>query len=326
MTLSRRRLLSLAAGAAAFLPVASSRARARTYPMQPVRIVVGFAAGGVTDILARLMGQWLSERFDRPFVIENRPGAGGNIATETVVNAPADGYSLLMVTGSHAINMTLYEKLNYDLVRDIAPVAGIARVPNVMEVNPSFPAKTVPEFVAYAKANPGKVNVASGGNGTAAHVAGELFKMLAGVDIVHVPYRGSPPALTDLFAGHVHVIFDPIPSSIEHIRAGKLRPLAVTTAARSSVLPGVPTVGDFVPGYEASTWAGIGAPRGTPPEIVTTLNEAINVWLADPKVAARFAELGVTAMPGSPSDFGMLIVDEVEKWAKVVKFSGARAE
>jgi tripartite-type tricarboxylate transporter receptor subunit TctC len=326
MTLPRRKFLYLASGAAASLPAAASRARAQTYPTQPVRIFVGFAAGGVTDILARLMGQWLSERLNRPFVIENRPGAGGNIATEAVVNAPADGSILLMVTGSHAINATLYEKLNYDLVRDIAPVAAIARVPNVMEVNPSFPARTVPEFIAYAKANPGRINMASGGNGTAAHVAGELFKMLTDIDMVHVPYRGSPPALTDLFGGRVQVIFDPIPSSIEHIRAGKLRALAVTTAARSNVLPQVPTVGDFVPGYEASTWAGIGAPKGTPPEIVATLNQAINVWLADRETAARFADLGVTEMPGLPGDFRQLIVAEVEKWAKVVKFSGARVE
>jgi tripartite-type tricarboxylate transporter receptor subunit TctC len=242
------------------------------------------------------------------------------------VKAPSDGYTLLMVTAAHAINVTLYEKLNYNLIRDIAPIAGIARVPNVMEVNPSFPAKTVPEFIAYAKAHPGKVNMASGGNGTAAHVAGELFKMMTGVDMVHVPYRGSPPALTDLFGGQVHVIFDPISSSIEHIRAGKLRALAVTTAKRSDALADVATVGDFGPGYEASTWAGVGAPKNTPAEIVAKLNTEINACIADPKIKARFSDLGVTAMPGSPGDLGKLIADETEKWAKVVKFSGAKPD
>jgi len=325
MKVPRRRFLHLAAGAAA-LPILPHVAGAQTYPMRPVKLVVGYAAGGVTDILARLMGQWLSERLGQPFIIENRPGAGSNIATEAVVNAPSDGYTLLMVSAAHAINVTLYEKLNYNLVRDIAPVAAVAHIPNVMEVNPSFPAKTVPEFIVYAKANPGKVNMASGGNGTAAHVAGELFKMMTGVDMVHVPYRGSPPALTDLFGGQVHVIFDPVSSSIGHIRAGKLRPLAVTTASRLEALPDVATVGDFVPGYEASTWVGVGAPRNTPAAIVAKLNKEINACLADPKIKARFADLGVTVISGSPSDLGKLIADETEKWAKVVKFSGAKPD
>jgi len=325
MKVPRRRFLHLAAGAAA-LPILPHVAGAQTYPMRPVKLVVGYAAGGVTDILARLMGQWLSERLGQPFIIENRPGAGSNIATEAVVNAPSDGYTLLMVSAAHAINVTLYEKLNYNLVRDIAPVAAVAHIPNVMEVNPSFPAKTVPEFIVYAKANPGKVNMASGGNGTAAHVAGELFKMMTGVDMVHVPYRGSPPALTDLFGGQVHVIFDPVSSSIGHIRAGKLRPLAVTTARRLEALPDVATVGDFVPGYEASTWVGVGAPRNTPAAIVAKLNKEINACLADPKIKARFADLGVTVISGSPSDLGKLIADETEKWAKVVKFSGAKPD
>src|SRR5438874_477592 len=325
MKVRRRRFLRLAAGAAVLL-ISPHVAWAQTYPSRPVKLVVGYAAGGVTDILARLMGQWLSERLAQPFIIENRPGAGSNIATEAVVKAPSDGYTLLMVSAAHAINVTLYEKLNYNLVRDIAPVVPVARIPNVMEVNPSFPARSVPEFIAYAKANPGKVNMASGGNGTAAHVAGELFKMMTGVDMVHVPYRGSPPALTDLFGGQVHVIFDPVSSSIGHIRAGKLRPLAVTTARRLEALPDVATVGDFVPGYEASTWVSVGAPKNTPAEIVAKLNKEINACLADPKIKARFADLGVTVISGSPSDLGKLIADETEKWAKVVKFSGAKPD
>ena len=301
-------------------------ARAQTYPTRPVRIIVGFAAGGPLDIVERLIGHWLSERLGQPFIIENRPGAGSNIATEAVVNAPSDGYTLLMVTAAHAINVTLYGKLNYDLARDIAPVAAVARIPNVMEVNASFPANTVSEFIDYAKANPGKLNMASGGIGTAAHVAGELFKLMSGVDMVHVPYRGSPPALTDLFGGQVHVIFDPLPSSIAHIRAGKLRPLGVTTARRSDALPDVATVGDFLPGYEASTWASVGAPKNTAAEIVAKLNMEINACLADPGIKARFADLGVAVISGSPRDLAQLIADETEKWAKVVKFSGARPE
>ena len=325
MKVRRRRFLYLAAGAAA-LPIFPCVASARTYPARPVKLVVGYAAGGVTDILARLMGQCLSERLGQPFIIDNRPGAGSNIATEAVVNAPSDGYTLLMVTAAHAINVTLYGKLNYDLARDIAPVAAVARIPNVMEVNASFPANTVSEFIDYAKANPGKLSMASGGIGTAAHVAGELFKLMSGVDMVHVPYRGSPPALTDLFGGQVHVIFDPLPSSIAHIRAGKLRPLGVTTARRSDALPDVATVGDFLPGYEASTWASVGAPKNTAAEIVAKLNMEINACLADPGIKARFADLGVAVISGSPRDLAQLIADETEKWAKVVKFSGARPE
>jgi tripartite-type tricarboxylate transporter receptor subunit TctC len=265
------------------------------------------------------MGPWLSERLGQPFVIENRPGAGGNIATEVVVRAPADGYTLLLVAPSNAINATLYDKLNYNFIRDITAVAGIARSPNVMEVDGLFPAKTVPEFIAYAKANPGKINMASAGNGTVAHLAGELFKMMAGVDMVHVPYRGSAPALTDLLGGQVQVMFDPMSSSIEHVRAGKLRGLAVTTATRSEALPDVPTVGEFVPGYEAAAWHGLGAPESTPAPIVGQLNTEVNAALADSKMKARLADLGSTVLAGSPADFGKLIVEETEKWGKVVR-------
>ena len=321
----RRQFLHLAAGAAA-LPAVSRIARAQTYPTRPVRIIVGFPPGGAADIAARLMGQWLSERLGQPFVIENRPGAGSNIATEAVVRAPADGYTLLLVSTSNAINATLYDKLNFNFIRDIAPVAGIIRVPHVMEVNPSVPAKTVPEFIAYAKANPGKINMASAGIGAAPHVSGELFKMMTGVDMVHVPYRGAAPALTDLLGGQVQVMFDTMPSSIEYIRAGKLRALAVTTATRSEALPDIPTVGDFVPGYEASAWYGVGAPKNTPAEIVDKLNKEINAGLADPKMKARLADLGGTVLAGSPADFGKLIADETEKWAKVVKFAGIKPE
>jgi len=319
----RRQFLHLAAGAAA-LPTTSRFARAQAYPSRPVRLIVGFPAGGPTDILARLIGQWLSERLGQPFVIENKPGAGTNIATEAVVRAPADGYTLLLVGAPAAINATLYDNLSFVFLRDIAPVASMIRVANVMEVNPSVPATTVAEFIAYAKANPGKINMASGGSGGTPHVAGELFKMMAGVDMIHVPYRGSPQALTDLMGGQVQVMFDVMPSSIEFIRAGKLRALAVTTAMRSEALPGVPAVGEFVPGYEASAWYGIGAPKGTPIEIIDRLNTQINAGLADPKLKARLADLGGSALAGSPSDFGKLIADETEKWAKVVKFSGAK--
>jgi tripartite-type tricarboxylate transporter receptor subunit TctC len=280
---------------------------------------VGFPPGGGTDIIARLIGQWLSERLGQQLVIENRPGAGSNIATEGVVRAAADGYTLLLVSAAHAINATLYDRLNYNFLRDIAPVAGVIRVPNLMEVNPSLPPKSVPEFIAYAKANPGKVNYASGGNGTAQHLAGELFKTMTGVDMVHVPYRGDAPALTDLIGGQVQVMFGNMPSSIEHIRAGKLRPLAVTTAARSEALPDLPPVGDFVPGYEASTWQGLGAPGNTPAEIVDKLNKEINAALSDPKIKARLADLGGTVLSGSPADFGRLIADETEKWGKVIR-------
>jgi tripartite-type tricarboxylate transporter receptor subunit TctC len=291
-----------------------------------VRIIVGFAAGGPSDFVARLMGQWLSERLGRQFVIENRTGAAGNIATETALSAPPDGYALLLVTSSNAVNMTLYEKSNINLIRDSEPVAGIIRTPLVMEVNPSVPTKTFPEFIAYAKANPGKLNFASGGNGTSLHVAGELFKMMAGVNLVHVPYRGSAPALTDMMSGQVQVMFDVLTSSIQHIRSGALRALAVTTATRSDVLPDLPTVGDFVPGYEASTWYGIAAPRNTTAEMVDKLNEEINAGLADPKLKARLADLGGTVLLASPADFGKLIADETEKWAKVVKYSGMKPE
>jgi tripartite-type tricarboxylate transporter receptor subunit TctC len=325
MTLRRRQFLNLAAGAVA-LPAASRIARAQTYPVRPVRIIVGFAPGGGTDILARLIGQWLSERLGQPFVIENRPGAGSNTGTEAVVRAPPDGYTLLTIASPAAINATLYEKLNYNFIRDIAPVSGLIRVPNVMEVNLSVPAKTVPEFIVYAKANPGKISMASSGIGTAVHVSGELFKMMTGVNMVHVPYRGDAPAVTDLLGGQVQVMFGSMPASLEHIRVGKLRPLAVTTAARSQALPDIPTVGDFVPGYEASAFYGVGVPNGTPAEIVDKLNKEINAGLADPRIKSRLADLGGTVLAGSPAEFGKLIVDETEKWAKVVKFSGAKPE
>jgi tripartite-type tricarboxylate transporter receptor subunit TctC len=325
MKLPRRNFLRLAAGAAA-LPAVSRLARAQDYPTRPVRLIVGFAPGGTTDITARLIGQWLSERLGQQFVIENRTGAATNIATEAVVRAPADGYTLLLVTASNAINATLYDKLSFNFIHDIALVAGIIRYPLVMQVNPSFPPKTVPEFISYVKSNPGKISYGSGGIGTSIHVASELFKMMAGVDMIHVPYRGGAPAMTDLMAGQVQVVFNPVPESMEFIRAGKLRPLAVTTATRSEVLPDVPTVGDFVPGYEASALQGIGAPKKTPAEIVDKLNKEINAGLDDPKLKARFAELGAAVFPGSPSDFSKFMADETEKWAKVIKFSGAKAD
>jgi tripartite-type tricarboxylate transporter receptor subunit TctC len=323
--LPRRKFLHLAAGAAA-LPSVSRIARAQAYPSRPVRLIVGFTAGGAFDITARLIGQWLSERLGQQFIIENRPGAATNVATEAVLRAPADGYTLLLGGAVNAINVTLYEKLNFDFVRDIAPVAGLIQFPNIMEVNPSFAARTVPEFIAYAKANPGKVNMASSGNGTSQHLSGELFKMMAGVDLVHVPYRGAPQALTDLLGGQVQVSFDPLPASIEFVKSGKLRALAVTTATRSQALPDIPTIGDFVPGYEASGWNGVVAPKSTPIEIVHKLNTEINAGLADPGMRARFAELGGMVLAGSPADFGKLIVDETEKWGKVVKFAGIKPE
>jgi tripartite-type tricarboxylate transporter receptor subunit TctC len=321
----RRRFLHLAAGAAA-LPFAPSIARAQAYPSRPVRLVVGFPPGGPTDIAARPMGQWLSERLGQQFVIENRPGAGSNIGTEAVVRAPPDGYTLLLAYSSNAINATLYDRLNFNFIRDIAPVASISRETTVMVVNPSFPAKTVPEFVAYAKANSGKINFASGGNGTPPHVVGELFKMMAGVNLIHVPYRGGAPAVTDLLGGQVQVMFASPSISIEHVRAGKLRALAVTTATRSGALPDVPTVGDFLSGFEASVWLGIGAPKNTPAEIIDKLNKEINAGLAEPKIRARFADLGSTVLPGSPSDFGKLIADETEKWGKVIRAANIKAE
>jgi tripartite-type tricarboxylate transporter receptor subunit TctC len=325
MSLPRRRFLQLTAGAAA-LPLVSRIAGAQDYPTRPVRIIVGFASGGTLDIIARLLGQWLSERFGQPFVVENRPGAGGNIGTEAVVRAPPDGYTLLLVGSPNMINATLYEKLNFNFIRDIAPVASTDRVPLVMEVNPALPAKSVPEFIAYAKANPGKINMASAGTGTGQHVAGELFKMMAGVDMTHVPYRSAGPALTDLIGGQVQVMFDGLPASIEHIRAGRLRALAVTTATRLEVLPDISTVGDFVPGYEASAVHGIGAPKNTPAEIVDSLNKAITSALSESKTKARLADLGLTVLAGSPAEFGKLIAEETEKWGKVVKFSGVKPD
>jgi tripartite-type tricarboxylate transporter receptor subunit TctC len=301
-------------------------AAALDYPTRPVHIIVGYPAGGTTDILARLTGQYLSERLGQQFIIDNRSGAGNNIGTEAVVSAAPDGYTLLLVNPANAINATLYQNLPFNFMRDIAPVAGIIRVPNVMEVNPAVPAKTVAEFIAFAKANPGKVNMASSGNGTSIHVSGELFKMMAHVDMVHVPYRGSAPALTDLMGGQVQVLFDNMPSSIEYLKAGKLRPLAVTTAMRSDALPGVPTVAETVPGYEASAWFGLGAPKGTPREIVDKLNATVNAGLADPKLKARLADLGGSMLTGTPAEFGDLIAAETEKWAKVVIFSGARPD
>jgi tripartite-type tricarboxylate transporter receptor subunit TctC len=320
MKLPRRQFLRLAAAAVA-LPAVSRLAAAQTYPSRPVRLIVGFAVGGGSDIVARLTGQWLSERLGQPVMVENRTGAGSNIATEIVVNAPADGHTLLLATTGNAVNATLYEKLDFNFIRDIAPVAGVIRAPNVMLVNPTVPAKTVPEFIAYARANPAKVNMGSGGNGSPVHMAGELFKMMAGVNLVHVPYRGEALALTDLLGGQVQVVFGSIPSSIGYIRAGVLRPLAVTTAARAETLPDVPPLADFVPGYEMSSWYGIGAPRKTPAEVIDKLNIEINAALADPKFKARLADLGGTELGGSPSALAKLIAEETEKWAKVVKFA-----
>ena len=321
----RRQFLHLTSGAVA-LPALSRIASAQTYPTRPVRLVVGFAAGQAIDILARLIAQSLSERFGQQFIVENWPGGGGNIATEAVVRAPPDGYTLLAVGSNNMINATLYEKLNFDFIRDIALVASIYRVPQVMEVNPSFPAKTLPELIAYAKANPGKINFASAGNGSVAHVTAELFKMMAGVNMQHVPYRGAAPALTDLLGGQVHLMFDNMPSSIEHIRAGRLRPLAVTATARLEGLPDVPTVADFLPGFETSAWAGIGAPKNTPAEIIDQLNRETNAALADPKLKARVADLGGMVFPLSPAEYEKRVAEETEKWGKVVKFSGARPD
>jgi tripartite-type tricarboxylate transporter receptor subunit TctC len=325
MRLPRRRFLHLAAGAVA-LPAFSRIARGQTYPSRPVRIIVGFPAGGGIDIVARLMGQWLSERLGQPVVVENRPGAGGNLGVEAVVRAPPDGYTLLWANSANAISASLYEKLNYNFIRDIAAVAGVVRVPQVMEVNPSFQAKTVPEFIAHARANPGKLNFGSAGNGSALHVAGELFKMMAGVDMVHVPYRGGALALTDLLGGQVQVMFDNVTASIGHIRAGRVRPLAVTTAARWEGLPDIPTVSEFVPGYEASIWWGVGVPKDTPTGIVDKLNREINAGLADAKLKVRLAELGGTVLAGSPADFGKLVAEEIEKWGKVVKAAKIKPE
>jgi tripartite-type tricarboxylate transporter receptor subunit TctC len=324
MKLPRRRFLHLAASAAA-LSAASRIASAQAYPARPVRIIVGFPAGGSADILARLIGQWLSERLGQPFVIENRPGAGTTIGTEAVVKAPPDGYTLLLIAAAAVTSALLYEKLNFNLIRDIVPVASISREPQILALHPSIPTNTVPEFIAYAKANPGKINMASGGNGTPAHIAGELFKMMAGVNLVHVAYRGAAPALTDLIGGHVQVMFVAMASGIEYVRAGKLRSLAVTTAMRSEALPDVPVLGDFVAGYESSAWYGLGAPKHTPPEIVATLNTEINAGLANSTIKARLADLGSTPLVGSATDFGKLIVDETEKWGNVIRALNIKA-
>jgi tripartite-type tricarboxylate transporter receptor subunit TctC len=325
MKFPRRQFLHLAAGAA-LLPGVSNIARAQSYPTRPIRLIVGYTPGGSADLTARLMGQWLSERLGQSFVIENRPGGGTNIATEAAVRADPDGYTFLLVAPANAINATLYSKLNFNFLRDIEPVAGIIRFPNVVVVNPSLPIKSIPELIAYAKANPGKLNMASSGNGSTIHMSGELFKMLTGIDMVHVPYRGGAPALTDLIAGQVHVMFDNIPTCAEHVKSGKLRGLAVTSTTRSEVLPDLPTVADFLPGYEASAWYGFGAPKNTPAEIIDRLNKEINAILADPAAKARFAELGAFLLPGTAADFGKLLADETEKWGKVVKFAGAKVD
>jgi tripartite-type tricarboxylate transporter receptor subunit TctC len=325
LKLLRRQFLKLAAAVAA-APAFPRLASALDYPTRPVRIVVGFTAGGGVDITARLTGQWLSERLGQSFFIENRPGAGGSIGTELVVNAAADGYTLLLATVPNAVNASLYEKLNFNFIRDIVPVAGVIRVPMVILLNPSVPAKTVAEFIGYAKANPGKINMASAGNGTAPHMAGELFKMMAGVDLVHIPYRGQAPALTDLLGGQVQVLFATAPGTTDYIATGKLRALAVTTASRAELLPDLPPVGDFVPGYETSQWYGICAPKNTPAEIVDRLGKEINAGIADPGMKARFAAIGGEPLPGSAADFGRLIAEETEKWAKVVRAAGIKPE
>jgi tripartite-type tricarboxylate transporter receptor subunit TctC len=325
MKLARRNLLHLGASAVAFAGLPRI-AIALDYPTRPVRIIVGFAAGGGFDIVARLIGQCLSQRLGEPFLIENRPGANSNIGTETVVRAPPDGYTLLLVGAANAINMTFYNKLNFNFIRDIDPIASIMRVSFVMVVNPSFPAKTVPEFIAYIKANPGKVNMGSGGNGATEHMAGELFNMMAGINMQHVPYRGVAPALTDLLGGQVQVVFASMPSSIEYVRAGRLRGLAVTTVARSEMLPDVPSLGEFLPGYEMSQLYGLGAPRNTSAEIVEKLNREVNAGLADPAMQARFADLGGAVFASSPTDYAKLIAEETDKWAKVIKFASIKTE
>jgi tripartite-type tricarboxylate transporter receptor subunit TctC len=323
--LPRRAFLHLAAGAAA-LPAAARFAWSQGYPARPVRILVGFAPGGPADTIARLAGQQLSERLGQQFVVENRTGAGTNLATEAVVNAPADGYTLLLITSANFINATLYEKLNFNFIRDIAPVSSLSGEPAVLLVHPSVPAETVPEFIAYAKANPGKINMASGGNGAPSHLFGELFKMSAGVNMVHVPYRGAAPAVTAVLGGQVQVFFSPLSTAVEHIKAGKLRGLAVTTATRSQALADVPTMREFIPDYEASNWYGIGAPRNTPADVIAKLNREINAVLADPGMRARIADLGETVLGGPSADFAKSIAEETEKWAKVVRFSGAKVE
>ena len=325
MKFPRRKFLHLAAGAA-MLPALSGLAKAQAYPSRPIRLIIGYTPGGSADLTARLMGQWLSERLGQSFVVENRPGGGTNIATEAVVRAPPDGYTFLLAAPANAINATLYDKLNFNFLRDSEPVAGIIRFPNVVVVNPSVPVKSIPELIAYAKANPGKLNMASSGNGSTIHMSGELFKMLTGTDMVHVPYRGGAPALTDLIAGQVHVMFDNIPTCAEHVKSGKLRGLAVTSTTRSDVLPDLPTLADFLPGYEASAWYGFAAPKNTPAAIIEKLNKEINAVLADPAAKRRFTEIGAILLPGSAADFGKLLADETEKWGKVVKFSGAKVD
>jgi tripartite-type tricarboxylate transporter receptor subunit TctC len=320
---TRRRFLHLGVGSLTF-PAISRFALAQDYPTRPVRLIVAYPPGSAADVLARLMGQWLSDRLGQPFVIENRPGGSTNIATQAAVNASPDGYTLLMVHTAGAVNATLYDKLTYNFIRDIAPIAGLGENPLVMEVNPSVPVETLPEFIAYAKSNPGKLNMASAGTGGASHISGELFKMMTGVNLVYVPYAGGPPAITDLLTGQVHVLFDAISSSIGHIRTGRLRALAVTTAKRQQTLPDIPPIGDFVPGYEASGWHGIGAPRSTPTDILNKLNKEINAALADPKIKARLLDLGSAPMPMTPEEFGRFIVSETEKWGKVVRFAGLK--
>ncbi len=321
----RRTFIHLAAGAAV-LPAIARTSWAQAYPSRPVRIVVGFPAGGATDIQGRLMGEWLTERLGQQFIVENKPGASGNIGTELVAKSPADGYTLLQVVTPHAINAALYSNLSFDFMRDIAPVICAARLAYVVVVNPSVPAKTLPEFIAYARANPGKINYGSAGQGTPQNIACELFKMMTGVNLVHVPYKGGAPAVADLISGHVQVIFAPISESIQQIKAGKLRPLAVTTAARLGVMPDVPSVSEFVPGYEASGFAGIGVPKNTPTEIVTLLNKELNAGLADSKIKTRIVELGGTVLGGTPAEFGAILSEATEKWAKVIKFAGIKAE
>ena len=325
MTLRRRTFLHLAASAAA-LPAVSRIAQAQAYPSRPVRIIVGFPAGGATDIQARLMGQWLSDRLGQQFIVENRAGASGNIGTEAVAKAPADGYTLLQIVTPNAINAALYSNLSFDFIRDIAPVICVARLAYVVVVHPSVPATTLPEFIAYARANPGKVNYGSAGHGTPQNIACELFKMMAGVNLVHVPYRGGAPAVTDLVGGHLQVIFCPVSEGIEHVRSGKLRALAVTTAKRLEVFPDLPVIADFVPGYEASGFAGIGVPRNTPAEIIALLNKELNAGVADAKVQQRITELGGTPLGGSPAEFGTILAEAVDKWGKVIKFAGIKVE
>lgn len=325
MRFARRRFLQLAAGAAG-VPALSKLARAQAYPAHPIRVIVGYTPGGSADLTARLMGQWLSERLGQSFVIENRPGGGTNIATEAALRSAPDGYTLLLAAPANAINATLYNKLNYDFLHDSEPVAGLIRFPNVVVVHPSVPVKSIPELIAYAKANPGKLNMASSGNGSTIHMSGELFKMLTGTNMVHVPYRGGAPALTDLIAGQVHVMFDNIPTCAEHVKSGKLRGLAVTSTTRSEVLPDLPTVADFLPGYEASAWYGISVPKNTPADIIDRLNKETNAVLAAPAAKKRFAELGAFLLPGSAADFGKLLADETEKWGKVVRFAGVKVD